>query len=65
MLIRESDNFLVENRYSVSSWIHLGTFKLNAQLPEWLAAVAAAGAVMAPVPVLRRFGFAIQEAVRK
>lgn len=43
----------------------MGTFTLNEQRPEWLATVTAAGSVMTPVPILRRFGYAIQEAVRK
>lgn len=49
----------------VDSFIHMSTFTLNGQRPEWLATVTAAGAVMTPVPILRRFGFAIHEAVRK
>ncbi|CCC06441.1 hypothetical protein SMACR_04832 [Sordaria macrospora] len=39
-------------------------WSLNAQPAEWHAIVAAAGAVLAPVPALRKFGFALQEAVR-
>ncbi|KAK3497977.1 uncharacterized protein B0T23DRAFT_411236 [Neurospora hispaniola] len=39
-------------------------WSLNAQPPEWLAITAACGAVLAPVPALRKFGFALQEAVR-
>lgn len=56
--------FLASHMCSVSEWIHFGSFALNAQWPEWLAAAAAAGAVMTPVPTLRKFGFALQEAVR-
>lgn len=48
----------------VSGWIHFPTFKLNEQWPEWIAAVAAAGAVLAPSPTLRRFGLALQESYR-
>ncbi len=57
--------FLASHLCQVSAWIHYGSFSLNAQWPEWLAIAAAAGAVLAPVPTLRRFGFALQEAVRK
>ncbi|KAJ8114691.1 hypothetical protein ONZ43_g4841 [Nemania bipapillata] len=56
--------FLAAHLCSVSSWIHFGTLKLNSLWPEWLATAAAAGATMTPVPTLRKFGFAIQEAVR-
>ncbi|KAI1190967.1 hypothetical protein F5B17DRAFT_427058 [Nemania serpens] len=56
--------FLAAHLCSVSGWIHFGTFLLNSQWPEWLATAAAAGATMTPVPTLRKFGFAVQEAVR-
>lgn len=57
--------FLASHMCQVSSFIHYPTFSLNNQWPEWLAMAASAGAVLAPVPTLRRFGFALQEAVRK
>lgn len=56
--------FLASHMCQVSSFIHYPTFSLNNQWPEWLAMAASAGAVLAPVPTLRRFGFALQEAVR-
>lgn len=56
--------FLASHLCQVSAWIHHGSFSLNEQCPEWLAIAAAAGAVHTPVPTLRRFGFALQEAVR-
>ncbi|KAI0456552.1 hypothetical protein F5B21DRAFT_466947 [Xylaria acuta] len=56
--------FLASHLCSVTSWIHFGTLALNSQWPEWLVTAAAAGATMTPVPTLRKFGFAIQEAVR-
>ncbi|KAI1430028.1 hypothetical protein F5Y12DRAFT_218473 [Xylaria sp. FL1777] len=56
--------FLAAHLCSVSGWIHFGTLALNSQWPEWLVTTAAAGAIMTPVPTLRKFGFAIQEAVR-
>jgi hypothetical protein len=46
------------------SWIHLPTFRLNDQRPELTGIIAAAGAVLSTVPVVRKLGFAIQEAVR-
>jgi hypothetical protein len=56
--------FLASQLCQTSAWLHNGTLKLNAQWPEWLASTLAAGAVMTPVPTLRKFGFALQEAVR-
>ncbi|KAH8676281.1 hypothetical protein BX600DRAFT_394947 [Xylariales sp. PMI_506] len=56
--------FLAAHTCSVSSWIHWGTFSLESQWPEWIALVAAAGAVLTSVPTLRKFGFAVQEAIR-
>ncbi|KAK4199140.1 putative transcription factor [Triangularia verruculosa] len=56
--------FLAAHMCQVSSWIHYGSFSMNQQSPEWLAMATAAGAVLAPVTTLRRFGFALQEAVR-
>lgn len=57
--------FLASQLCQVSAWIHYGSFSLNGQCPEWLAIAAAAGAVHTPLPTLRRFGFALQEAVRE
>ncbi|KAK4186449.1 C6 transcription factor RegA [Podospora australis] len=56
--------FLAAHMCQVSSWIHYGTFNLNQQSPEWLAMAVAAGAALAPVSTLRKFGFALQEAIR-
>lgn len=59
------NSFLSNLSSQTSEWLHLPTFSLNAQLPEWIAMAAASGAVMSPIPGLRRFGFVLQEAVRK
>ncbi|KAJ4297140.1 hypothetical protein N0V88_004058 [Collariella sp. IMI 366227] len=57
--------FLAAHSCQVSSWIHYGSLSLNNEpCTEWLAIVAAAGATLTPVPAFRRFGFALQEAVR-
>ncbi|KAJ9157752.1 C6 transcription factor [Pleurostoma richardsiae] len=56
--------FLASHLCQVSTWIHYGSFKLNTQRPELLAVAAAAGAVLTPVQTLRKFGFALAEAVR-
>ncbi len=47
-----------------NSWIHLPTCRPNEQMPELIAAIVAAGAVLSTVPVVRKLGFAIQESVR-
>ncbi|KAH7329266.1 hypothetical protein B0I35DRAFT_346098 [Stachybotrys elegans] len=57
--------FLHSHACLVSSWIHFPTFALNAQEPGWIAIAAAAGALLTPIPAFRKFGLAIQEAVRK
>jgi hypothetical protein len=57
--------FLSNNAHSVSPFIHYPSLSLNSQCPEWLAMAASAGASHFPIPTLRRFGFALLEAVRK
>lgn len=57
--------FLAAHLRQVSTWIHYPTLKLNAVWPEWIGNAVAAGAVLMPAPTLRKFGFAVQEAVRK
>ncbi|KAM3509203.1 hypothetical protein MY10362_000734 [Beauveria mimosiformis] len=56
--------FLASHACQVSGWIHFPTFRLNEQWPEWIGTAAATGAVSTPVPTLRKFGFAVQEAIR-
>ncbi|KAL7901443.1 hypothetical protein HDV63DRAFT_199982 [Trichoderma sp. SZMC 28014] len=56
--------FLAAHIRQVSTWIHFPTLKLNSLWPEWVGNAVAAGAVLMPAPTLRKFGFAIQEAVR-
>ncbi|UKZ51370.1 hypothetical protein TrVGV298_005129 [Trichoderma virens] len=56
--------FLAAHIRQVSTWIHYPTLKLNAVWPEWIGNAVAAGAVLMPAPTLRKFGFAVQEAVR-
>ncbi|OLN88491.1 Early growth response protein 1-like protein 1 [Colletotrichum chlorophyti] len=56
--------YLASHFCQTSQWIHHGSFSMNDQFPEWLAAAAAAGATLTPVQTLRKFGFALQEAVR-
>ncbi|KAF5661538.1 putative transcription factor Pig1p [Fusarium heterosporum] len=56
--------FLNSFSNQVSNFIHFPTFKLNKQEPEFIANTAAAGAVLTPIPTLRKFGYALQEAIR-
>ncbi|RGP81584.1 putative transcription factor pig1p [Fusarium longipes] len=56
--------FLNSHTNQVSEYIHFPTFKLNEQEPEWIAGAAAAGAVLTPIPTLRKFGYALQESIR-
>lgn len=57
--------FLAWHLCQVSEYIHFGSFSMNSQCPEWLGMAAAAGAILTPVKALRKFGYALQEAVRK
>ncbi|KIL90941.1 transcriptional regulator crz1 [Fusarium avenaceum] len=56
--------FLNSHTNQVSDFIHFPTFKLNEQEPEFIANAAAAGAVLTPIPTLRKFGYALQESIR-
>ncbi|QLI65328.1 Transcription factor 1 [Metarhizium brunneum] len=56
--------YLAAQACQVDSWIHFPTFKLKDQWPEWIAMAAAHGGSLTPVPTLRKFGFAVMEAVR-
>ncbi|KAK1988717.1 hypothetical protein LZ30DRAFT_744861 [Colletotrichum cereale] len=56
--------FLAAHFCQTSQWIHHGSFSMDSQWPEWLAVAVSAGAVLTPVQTLRKFGFALQEAVR-
>ena len=51
-------------KHQVISFIHLPSFDLNQQHPELLCALIAYSSVWSPFPVLRRFGYAVQEATR-
>lgn len=57
--------FLAAHMCQPASWIHYGSFSLNAQWPEFLVSAVAAGAVLTPVLAFRRFGLALQEAIRR
>ncbi|CRK13621.1 hypothetical protein BN1723_010115, partial [Verticillium longisporum] len=56
--------FLASHFCQTSQWIHQATFEMKAMPADWHAMAAASGAVLTPVPTLRRWGFAVQEAVR-
>ncbi|GKT42350.1 early growth response protein 1 [Colletotrichum spaethianum] len=56
--------FLASHFCQTSQWIHHGSFSMSSQWPEWLAVAASSGATLTPVQTLRKFGFALQEAVR-
>ena len=48
----------------VDSYIHIPSFKPNELKPEFLGAVAAAGAVLTNIRSVHKLGFALQDAVR-
>ena len=51
-------------RESPDAWIHPATFNPSTACPELLTIVVAAGAVLTPVPAIRKLGYSLQEAVR-
>ena len=57
--------FLASHACSGSSWIHMPSFRMITQWPDWIAVAAAAGGILTSVPTLRKFGLALQEAVRE
>ena len=57
--------FLAAHMCSVSSWIHMPLLTMDTQWPDWIAVAAAAGGILTSVPTLRKFGLALQEAVRE
>jgi Fungal Zn(2)-Cys(6) binuclear cluster domain/Zinc finger, C2H2 type len=56
--------FARRHEEQIDSYIHLPTFKPNEQRPELLAMLAGAGAVCTSSFVVRKLGYALQEAVR-
>lgn len=48
----------------VNPWIHLPTFRPNSCRPEFIGMIIATGALVSPLPALRKLGSAISEAVR-
>ncbi|KAI5849170.1 hypothetical protein BZA05DRAFT_84516 [Tricharina praecox] len=51
-------------RESSGAWIHPATFNPSTASPELLTIIVAAGAVLTPVPAIRKLGYSLQEAVR-
>ncbi|TKA80575.1 hypothetical protein B0A49_00627 [Cryomyces minteri] len=56
--------FLSSPFSNANTWLHVPSFCPMSKRPELLTAIAAAGAVLAPDPSLRKLGFALQEVVR-
>lgn len=57
-------DFLLLHASKTDTFIHIPTFHPNSIKAELLAMTIAHGAVGSPVPVIRKLGFALQEAVR-
>ena len=56
--------FVQMREKQISDFIHVPSFKMNSEPPELLGALIAYGAVSSPSSVVRKFGYALQEAVR-
>lgn len=57
-------DFLLPHASETDTFIHIPAFHPNSMKAELLAMTIAHGAVGSPVPVIRKLGFALQEAVR-
>lgn len=64
MLDNLIQHFFAWQTSQTENWIHMPTFQTNAQRPELLGMIAAAGTTRTSVPTVRKLGFALQEAVR-
>lgn len=58
------EKFLRWHWPQVCSWLHLPSFVVKEKKTELIAAIVAAGALRTPMPIFRKLGFALQEAVR-
>lgn len=56
--------FLHIKQKQINSFIHLPSFNATPQRPELLGAIIALGAVSSPILGVRKFGYAVQDAVR-
>lgn len=56
--------YICAHMSQLNAWIHLPTFKPNQSRPEFIGIIIATGAILSPLPALRKLGSAIQEAVR-
>ena len=57
-------SFFFHHYHKVDSFIHIPSFKPNQQAPEFLGAIAAAGAALTNIKSVHKLGFALQDAVR-
>ena len=57
-------SFFFHHYHRVDSYIHIPTFRPNQQKPEFLGAIAAAGAALTNIRSVHKLGFALQDAVR-
>lgn len=64
LLTRLLHNFIDFHSRLADCWIHLPTIQRDQSKPELLAIMVASGAVLSGVQVIRKLGFALQEAVR-
>jgi hypothetical protein len=57
-------SFFFHHYHKIDSYIHIPTFNPNQQKPEFLGAIAAAGAALTNIKSVHKLGFALQDAVR-
>ncbi|RMZ77474.1 hypothetical protein DV738_g4398, partial [Chaetothyriales sp. CBS 135597] len=58
-------NFVASHLQQDIMWIHLASIEINKEIPLFVMSMVAAGAVVSPLPDVRKLGFAMQEAIRE
>jgi len=64
LLTRLIHNFISFHSRSEMSWIHVATIEVDKESPEFLGSMMSYGAAVSAEPIIRKLGFAIQEALR-
>lgn len=64
LLDRLMQQFMLSHASQSNAWIHFASLRPHLAQPDFVGILVAAGAVLSPLPAIRKLGYAIQEAVR-
>lgn len=64
LLDRLINDFFIQQRLEIDTWIHESTMQLDQETPEMILTLAAAGAVLSKLEAIRRLGHAMLEVAR-